>query len=137
MAQYSIHIYEQLIKTFMKKKLSILMIPFLLMEFSGYCQDSVRTRNDKPGTPQSLRTANSAPQSQVNIINNNTVPNQAIDHGATESSQVGNTSGHTNGAIISQTPTTTINKDTGNAGNTFHTDTTKLRRSNITSPIRK
>jgi hypothetical protein len=58
----------------MKAKLSILIILILFFAMGGHAQtvtDSVRTRNDKPGTPQSLRTADQSPQSHVTIINNN------------------------------------------------------------------
>ena len=69
---------------------SIILIPVLLLAFSGYGQDSMRTRNDKPGTPQSLRTPDHAPRNRVHIINTNTDPIQTINHGATESNKVNN-----------------------------------------------
>ncbi len=120
----------------MKKKLVILLIPVLLLKFNGSCQDSLRTRNDKPGTPQSLRTTSNAPESQVKIINPATIPNQAIDHGATESNHVSNTGEHTNGTVVSPPQATTGNNGTGNKNSTIF-DTTKSRKSNITNPIRR
>ena len=75
----------------MQLKFSILIIAFLFTIFSGYGQDSLRTKNDKPGTPQSLRTPDNSPQSHVHILNSNTAPLQTINHGATESNQVNST----------------------------------------------
>jgi hypothetical protein len=53
-----------------------------------FCQDSIRTVNDKPGTPSSLRTPSSAPLNRLHTVNQNGIPNQAIDHNGTESNQV-------------------------------------------------
>jgi hypothetical protein len=72
-------------------KFSISIAVFLFTVFIGYGQDSLRTKNDKPGTPQSLRTPDNSPQSHVHILNNNVAPLQTINHGATESNQVNST----------------------------------------------
>jgi hypothetical protein len=120
----------------MKKNLFILLITVLLLKFNAYCQDSLRTRNDKPGTPQSLRTPDNTPESQVKIINPTTIPNQAIDHGATESNQASNTSVQANGAVISTPQVKTSNNGTNNLNSASY-DTAKSRKSNITNPIRK
>lgn len=75
----------------MKKKLIMLTASFFILSI-GYAQvsDSVRTRNDKPGTPQSLRTPNNAPRTHVHTINKNVPPQQSINHGATESNNPDN-----------------------------------------------
>lgn len=77
----------------MKKKLIILAASFFILSI-GYAQvrDSVRTRNDKPATPQSLRTPNNAPRTHVHTINKNVPPQQTINHGATESNNPDNLS---------------------------------------------
>jgi hypothetical protein len=78
----------------MKKKISILLISILLLAFSSYSQDGIRTKNDKPGTPQSLRHTDNTPQSHVQIINNNT-PSQTNMNRASESNNVNNSTQHT------------------------------------------
>ena len=72
-------------------KFSIVLISILLLVFRGFSQDSVRTKNDKPGTPQSLRHADNTPQSHVQITNNNTTPNQTDINRPSESNNVNNT----------------------------------------------
>ncbi len=75
----------------MKKKLIIVLSSFFFIAI-GHAQvsDSVRTRNDKPGTPQSLRTPNKAPRTHIHTINKDVPPQQAINHGATESNNPDN-----------------------------------------------
>lgn len=75
----------------MKKKLIILSASFFILSI-GHTQvtDSVRTRNDKPATPQSLRTPNNAPGTHVHTINETVPPQQSINHGATESNNPDN-----------------------------------------------
>ncbi len=77
----------------MKKKLIILSASFFILSI-GYAQvsDSVRTRNDKPATPQSLRTPNNAPRTHVHNINKDVPAQQSINHGATESNNPDNLS---------------------------------------------
>ncbi len=77
----------------MKKKLVILAASFFIVSI-GFAQvrDSVRTRNDKPATPQSLRTPNNAPRTHVHTINKNVPPQQSINHGATENNNPDNLS---------------------------------------------
>lgn len=67
----------------MKRKFSLVLVPALFVTFAVYSQDSIRTKNDKPGTPQSLQTSDQTRQSQVNVINSNTAPGQTINHAAT------------------------------------------------------
>ena len=76
-------------------KFSILLISTLFLVFSGYSQDSVRTKNDKPGTPQSLRRTDDTPQSHVQITNNNTTPNHTDINRPSESNNVNNTTQQT------------------------------------------
>ncbi len=68
------------------KKIAILFS--ICISLHAFCEaqvrDSVRTRNDKPGTPQSLRKANTAPQNTVPTIDNDAPAQQTIDHGAVE-----------------------------------------------------
>ena len=92
----------------MKTKLFILLIPALIFAFSSFGQaanDSLRTRNDRPGTPQSLRTPDQSPQSHVTILNANVPPNQNVIHTSSEST----TPNNTNGKIIITTPNTNGN----------------------------
>ncbi|MEO6290794.1 MAG: hypothetical protein ABIO76_12770 [Ginsengibacter sp.] len=75
----------------MKKKLTTLFASFLFIAISyGQMKDIVRTRNDKPGTPQSLRKPNTAPRTHVHTIDKNTPPQQTIHHGATENNDPAN-----------------------------------------------
>ncbi|MEO6639463.1 MAG: hypothetical protein ABIN25_14380 [Ginsengibacter sp.] len=98
----------------MKKKFIILGAAFLILT-TGYAQvnDSVRTRNDKPATPQSLRTPNMAPRTHVHTINKSVPPQQTINHGATESNDPSNLNksktiapNSTNGQKVPVTPVT-------------------------------
>lgn len=63
-------------------------ISALLFCITVFCQDSIRTINDKPGTPSSLRTPYTPPLNHLHTINRNGLPNQAINHNGTESNQV-------------------------------------------------
>lgn len=75
----------------MKKKLIILATSFFILTIGrAQVSDSVRTRNDKPGTPQSLRTPNMAPRTHIHTINKDVPPGQTINHGATESNKPNN-----------------------------------------------
>ena len=125
-------------------KLSIILVSVILLSLTGYCQDSTRTRNDKPGTPQSLRTPDNAPQNRVHTINTNTAPNQTINHGATESNKVNNTKEQTkiadpnvgNGTVIPQTPVIN-NSAATHTDSTINKDVINNGKSNVTNPIRK
>ena len=66
----------------MKNKSLIFFASFSLISCIGFGQveDSVRTRNDKPGTPSSLRTPNSSPQNNVPVINQNRPPLQTVNN---------------------------------------------------------
>ena len=100
----------------MKTKLFTLLLSTLMFACSGFGQtpnDSVRTRNDKPGTPQSLRTPDQSPQSHVTILNANVPPNQNVIHTSSESTTPNNTNGkliittpNTNGNAVPKTPIT-------------------------------
>jgi hypothetical protein len=76
----------------MKFKISILLMSTLLLAVNSYSQDSIRTKNDKPGTPQSLRKPDNTPQTHVQVITNHTSPNQANVNRPSESNNVNNTS---------------------------------------------
>ncbi len=65
----------------MKTKFFVSLLSFLLLAFISYGQDSVRTRNDKPGTPQSLRTIDNAPKNKVHLIKTYKPQQQSIYHG--------------------------------------------------------
>ena len=82
----------------MKTKFLILLGSVLLFAANNYAQtitDSARTRNDKPGTPQSLRTPNTAPLSHVTILNSYVPQNQNVVHTSSESNTPNNTNGKT------------------------------------------
>lgn len=132
----------------MKTKFSISLLSFLLLAFTGYGQDSARTRNDKPGTPQSLRTMNNAPRNRVHAIKTYKQPHQEIYHGATESNMINNTNkeakvypGITNANEITKAPAATI--DNQAAPQAIHMDSAINKgtmgngQSNATNPIRK
>ena len=117
---------------------AIILVPVLLLAFSGYGQDSIRTRNDKPGTPQSLRTPDHAPRNRVHIINTNTDPRQTINHGATESNKVNNAKDQTikvdpnmnNGStVIPQGPVMNNQVSRNNTPSNAKTDTINATRS--------
>ncbi|HEY8688860.1 MAG TPA: hypothetical protein VIM07_06460 [Chitinophagaceae bacterium] len=80
----------------MKTKIFMLLVTALLFAITNYGQtitDSARTRNDKPGTPQSLRTSNTAPVSHVTILNSYVPQNQNVI--SSESLTPNNTNGKT------------------------------------------
>ena len=62
--------------------------------YGGYSQDSIRTKNDKPGTPQSLRHTDNTPQCQVQI-NNNQATNRSDINRPSESNSINNTNRQT------------------------------------------
>ncbi len=132
----------------MKTKCSIATIACLLFVLITNGQDSIRTRNDKPGTSQSLRTVNNAPGNKVHLINTYRPPQQEIYHGATESNKVGNFNdrttvypGITNASKLPSTPSITI--DNRSINQTIRRDTAVNKgtmgngESNATNPIRK
>jgi hypothetical protein len=82
----------------MKTKILCLLVSILFVTTNNYAQtitDSARTRNDKPGTPQSLRTPNTAPVSHVTILNSYVPQNQNVLHTSSESNTPNNTNGKT------------------------------------------
>jgi hypothetical protein len=89
----------------MKTKLLILLAALILLAFAGFSQvdDSVRTRNDKPGTPQSLRTPDLSPRSRVTILNTKAAPAQNVNTGTSEGTNTNTTTGRT--SIIVPVPT--------------------------------
>lgn len=89
----------------MKTKLCVLPIIFLLWIFSGYGQDSIRTKNDKPGTSQSLRKSDQTPQNHVQIINTQT-PTQADINRPSESNTQNNTTQQTISTDPNKAPVT-------------------------------
>lgn len=121
----------------MKKIFFILLVTCLFSMPRGYSQDSARTRNDKPGTPQSLRTTNTAPQTQLHVVNPNVAPNQSINHGATESNGVNNKQEQ----IITTAPNTgkEIPNNSISTGRADSTNSSIInnRKTNVTNPIRK
>ncbi|MBA2250541.1 MAG: hypothetical protein H0W12_10170 [Chitinophagaceae bacterium] len=132
----------------MKLSLFLTFICSFILTVKGFSQsppDSVRTRNDKPGTPQSLRTPNQAPTSHVQLINTNIAVGQTINHGATESNKLNNNTEKTiivaprtkNGKAIPKTPITLVNKPLIRADSVLNAGAVKNGISNSTNPIRK
>ncbi len=131
----------------MKTKFSTAILAFLLMAFVSYGQDSVRTRNNKPGTPGSLRTPDNAPKNKVHLIETYKPQEQSIYHGATESNTINNTNkpkeypGITNTTNLPGTPAiTTDNKSTRqniSKDSAINKGTMRNGESNATNPIRK
>ncbi len=132
----------------MKTKCFIATITCLLFVLITNGQDSIRTRNDKPGTPQSLRTVNNAPRNKVHLIDTYKPLQQEIYHGATESNKVGNLNNRataypamTNANRLPSTPAITI--DNRSINQTIRRDTAVNKgtmgngESNATNPIRK
>jgi hypothetical protein len=129
---------------FMKRKLLVLLISFLSASVVGYSQDSARTKNDKPGTTQSLKTSDQSPQSHADIINSNTAPNQTIVHGAPESNKVNSgkrktiiTNSAASDKPVPTTPITIINKPPGRPASTVNSSAIQNGISNSSNPIRK
>ena len=96
-----------------KFSLFLLALIFVCTSYSQTPNDSVRTRNDKPGTPQSLRTPDQSPQSHVTILNANVPPNQNVISTSSESTTTNNINGKitittpgTNGNAVPKTPIT-------------------------------
>ncbi len=129
-----------------KRFIAITICLFFFLITNG--QDSIRTRNDKPGTPQSLRTINNAPKNKVHLIDTYRPPQQQIFHGATESNKVGNLDNGTkiyphvkNATRLPSTPAVTI--DNRSINQTIRRDTAVNKgtmgngESNATNPIRK
>ncbi|MDQ3682694.1 MAG: hypothetical protein M3352_06435 [Bacteroidota bacterium] len=128
----------------MKIKFSLLLVVILLSVYSGYSQDSIRTKNDKPGTAQSLRKADNTPESRVQVIKNNTAPNPANINKPSESNTINNATqktittdanttskpNPTNTITITNTPPATMNTTT-------HSSATQNGISNAGKPLRK
>ncbi len=131
----------------MKLKLSILFLS-ALFSLRSLGQDSVRTKNDRPGTPQSLRTIDNSPTNKVHMTNTHRVPNQTINDGATESNKVNNTNSQTivadpnagNGAVVPKTPITIARQPARPVSRTdsiINNGTMSNGQNNATNPIRK
>ncbi len=128
----------------MKTKFSLLVIAILLLVLNGYTQDSIRTKNDKPGTPQSLKKTDKTPESHLQVIKNNTAPNPANINKPSESNNVNNTTRQTitsdpntatkpnptNPITITNTPPATMTTTT-------HSSATQNGISNAGKPLRK
>ncbi len=149
MAQFSLYFLNESPKTnIMKTKISISLLSFLLSTFMSYGQDSIRTRNDKPGTPQSLRTTNNAPKNRIHVVEAYKPPGQTIYHGATESNKINNTKKRarvspniTKAKEIPRTPAITIDNQTTQQAiqndSAVNKGTMGNGQSNATNPIRK
>ena len=128
----------------MKTKLVVLFI-VILITLKGYSQDSTRTINDKPGTPQSLRSGDNLPRNKVHVINENKAQNQSINHGSTESNKVVQkkpqtlitTPAVTNGKAIPKTPITILNNPQAKRDTVSNKNSISNKPENVTNPIRK
>ncbi len=121
------------------------MVLILFVAITGHGQtvtDSVRTKNDKPGTPQSLRNPDQSPQSHVKLINTNGGANQKVIPTTSEGSNVNNTNGqtiitNTNGTsnVVPKTPVT-LQTTPINRGDTLRKIPLNNKVSNASNPIR-
>ncbi len=128
----------------MKTKFSLLVIAILLLVLNGYTQDSIRTKNDKPGTPQSLKKTDKTPESHLHVIKNNTAPNPANINKPSESNNVNNTTRQTitsdpNTATKPNPtkPITLTNTPPATMTTTTHSSATQNGISNAGKPLRK
>ena len=132
----------------MKAKFFICILSALTIAYSGYSQDSSRTRNDKPGTPQSLRTTDNLPENRVHLVDTYKPAQQSIYHEGTESNKVNNIDkqeqvypGITDARAIPNTPAVTI--DNRSTPQTIARDSAVNKgtmgngQSNATNPVRK
>ncbi len=129
----------------MKRKLTTLFASCLFFSISyGQMKDSIRTRNGKPGTPQSLRKPNTAPKTHVHTIDKNAPPQQTIHHCATEHNDPANLDHEKeiapNSTFGKKVPVTPVTIEPGLTPK----DTSKNNKgvmqngeSNATNPIRK
>ena len=119
-----------------------------MLAFTSYSQDSIRTKNDKPGTPQSLRTVDNTPHNKVHFNNTYKAPAQSINHGAVESNKIDNTKDQSiindtnqdNNKSIPKTPITISNepaRQAVKADTSINKGTMSNGQSNATNPIRK
>lgn len=128
----------------MKTIQPVLVVLILLIAISGNGQtvtDSVRTRNDKPGTPQSLRSSDKSPQSHVKLIHTKGA-NQNVIQTTSEGNNVNNTHGQT---IITNTNSTsnivpkspvTLQTTPVKRGDTSQKISLGIKVSNASNPIR-
>jgi hypothetical protein len=129
----------------MKTKFSLLVIAILLLVINGYSQDSIRTKNDKPGTPQSLKNTDNTPQSHLQVIKNNPAPNQANINKPSESNNINNSTRQTittdSNTTAKPNPTNPITITTttppANMTTTTHSSATQNGISNAGKPLRK
>lgn len=122
----------------MIRKFIALTISVLAVTVSTYAQDSLRTKNDKPGTPQSLRTYDNTPQSNVNIVNK---PGTANGTSAPEGNKIDNTNSQinttgTNPGKPSTNPITIVNNPPAHVDSTTNHSAIQNGISNTTNPIR-
>ena len=144
----------------MQQKKLILLTFFIMLGYVSFSQDdSVRTRNDKPGTPSSLRTPDNSPQNGDPLINRQRAPVGTINHGGMENSKTTNTNQqtHVNGSVnqandnqnLNNTPPSNNvknNADLQNGTNNLHKSTPSdsviingayyQKPSNVTNPIK-
>ncbi len=129
----------------MKIKFHLLLIVTLIIGINVYSQDSTRTKNDKPGTPQSLKKADNTPQSHLQVIKNNTAPNQANINKPSESNNLDNTTQQTITTDVNTTAkpsstnpnTITTNPPATMITNTNNSSANQNGISNAGKPIRK
>ena len=125
----------------MKRKLYTVLVITLAFAIKSYGQnDSVRTRNDKPGTPQSLRTSDQSPQSHVEIKNTNTIPGQTISPATTGNNGTSSTivtDPNTAGKPVPTSPITLVNKPRDHVDTSVKNSAIQNGVSNVTNPIRK
>ncbi|CAN5432828.1 hypothetical protein BH20BAC1_BH20BAC1_26400 [soil metagenome] len=126
---------------------NIIIVVTLFLSISNICEaqlkDSIRTRNDKPGTPQSLRQPNAAPLNHVPIIDSKKPQNQTIHHGAVEHNDPSNLSKNKIAAPATpatEVPATPVTLDAVNMSKDTSVNRSRVMQngqSNATNPIRK
>lgn len=132
----------------MKTKFLICLSSAVILSVCGYSQDSSRTKNDKPGTPQSLRTTDNSPETRVHIVDTYKPPQQSIYHAGTESNSLNDINrqqtvypGINDGKAIPATPAVTVDNRTTpqviRRDSTVNKGTMGNGQSNATNPIRK
>ncbi len=126
----------------MNKKISILCLVCIMITSVSFSQiDSIRTRNDKPGTPSSLRTPDNSPQNSNPVINQARPQVGSVNHGALESNKVTNITQQTD-ANNGVSPVYTNQPANNNLHRSTPTDSVIIngayyqKPSNVTNPIR-
>lgn len=127
---------------------NIIIVVTLFLSVNNICEaqvaDTIRTRNDKPGTPQSLRQPNTAPLNHVPIIKSKKPQNQTIQHGAVEHNDPTNLSKQNKVAPAvtpaTEIPDTPVTLDAVNMSKDTSVNRSGVMQngqSNATNPIRK